>query len=384
LYGSVVRRRDVALDVLAAVVSFAVSALVLHAADLDQVDVRNTDVAGYLLLALYSGSVVLRRWSPVAAVAIGLAAGFAYAGLSYAPALTPVVLLSIYTAGAELPSRASRAVLVGSLVVGAIGATLSPGPTDPGVPALIASAWMLGKFVGSRRAYTAQLEAKNAELEQARLELAERAVAEERLRIARELHDVVAHTMSVVALHAGTGRMVADDDPDAARQALATIETTTRSALLEMRRMMGVLRESATGEQGIEAPAPGLEDLDALISDVAQSGVIVDLRVEGERPAVPAGVDLSAYRIVQEALTNVIRHAAGARAAVTIRYDRAAVTLDIEDEGCSAPRGPASSTGHGLVGMRERVALYDGQFEAGFRPGGGFRVSARLPIPERA
>jgi signal transduction histidine kinase len=378
-----VRRRDLALDVLAAVLAFAVSGLILRSADRDQVDIRDTDFAAYLLLALYSGAVVVRRWSPVTAVAIGLAAGFAYAALSYAPALTPVILLSIYTAAAELPTRTSRVVLVGSLLTGAIGATLSPGPTDPGVPALIASAWLLGKFVGSRRAYTAQLEAKNAELEQARLELAERAVAEERLRIARELHDVVAHTMSVVALHAGTGRMVAEEDPAAARQALATIETTTRAALLEMRRMMGVLRESAAGQHGIEAPAPGLEDLGALISDVGQSGVIVELRIEGERPNVPAGVDLSAYRIVQEALTNVIRHAAGARTTVTVGYTRDAVTLEIEDEGCGQRPVGGTSTGHGLVGMRERVALYDGEFDAGFRSTGGFRVSARLPIPER-
>jgi signal transduction histidine kinase len=356
---------------------------VLHAADLDRVDLRNTDVAAYLLLAMYSGAVVLRRWSAVAAVAVGLAAGLAYAGLSYAPALTPVILLSIYTAAAELPSRTSRAVLLGSLVVSAIGTTVSPGPTDPGVLALIVASWLLGKFVGSRRAYTAQLEAKNVELEQARLELAERAVAEERLRIARELHDVVAHTMSVVALHAGTGRMVADDDPSAAREALATIETTTRSALLEMRRMLGVLRGSETAEQAVEAPAPGLADLDALIADVAQTGVIVDLRVAGDRPNVPAGVDLAAYRIVQEALTNVIRHARGARAAVTVRYDRGGVTVDIEDDGRNRRPEPSMSTGHGLLGMRERVALYDGELDAGFRPDGGYRVSARLPIPER-
>ena len=178
--------------------------------------------------------------------------------------------------------------------------------------------------------------------------------------------------------------MVADEDPAAARQALATIETTSRSALLEMRRMMGVLRESATGQQGIEAPAPGLEDLGELVSDVRQSGVIVDLRIEGERSNVPAGVDLSAYRIVQEALTNVIRHAAGARTTVTVGYTRDAVTLEIEDEGCAHGPVGGTSTGHGLVGMRERVALYDGDFDAGVRPTGGFRVSARLPIAERA
>ena len=157
-------------------------------------------------------------------------------------ALTPVVLLSIYTAAAVLAPRRARLLLAFAVVLGIVGATASPGPTDAGVPALIVSAWLLGNYVGSRRAYTAELEDKNRLLEQARIELAERAVTEERLRIARELHDVVAHTMSVVAVHAGTGRMVADEDPAAAREALATIETTTRSALVEMRRMLGILR----------------------------------------------------------------------------------------------------------------------------------------------
>jgi signal transduction histidine kinase len=283
-----------------------------------------------------------------------------------------------------LPARSSRLVLAGSLIVGWIGATLSPGATDPGVLALIAAAWLLGKFVGSRRAYTAELETKNAQLEQARLELADRAVAAERLRIARELHDVVAHSMSVVALHAGTGRMVAADDPAAARQALATIETTARAAMLEMRRLTGVLRDSAAGPQGVEAPAPGLRDIGVLVAEMARSDLPVELIIEGERPEVPPGVDLSAYRIVQEALTNVIRHAPGAAAVVTIRYSADAVTVEVDDEGSSAPAPDIASGGHGLVGMRERVALYDGEFDAGYRPGGGFRVSATIPITERA
>ena len=189
--------------------------------------------------------------------------------------------------------------------------------------------------------------------------------------------------MSVVALHAGTGRMVAADDPAAARQALATIETTARAAMLEMRRLTGVLRDSAAAPHGVEGPAPGLRDLDVLVAEMASSNVPVELIIEGERPDVPAGVDVSAYRIVQEALTNVIRHARGAPAVVTIRYSPDAVTVEVVDEGSSAAVTADAPGGHGLVGMRERVALYDGEFDAGYRPEGGFHVSAKIPIMER-
>ena len=216
--------------------------------------------------------------------------------------------------------------------------------------------------------------------------MADRAVTEERLRIARELHDVVAHTMSVVAVHAGTGRMVADDDPAAARQALATIETTTRSALSEMRRMLGMLRSSDGGGPGTLAPAPGLGDLDALVADVVRSGVTVEVRVEGDRGPVPAGVDLAAYRIVQEALTNVIKHAGQVRATVVVRYSGDAITVEVDNDapvhGDARPAG--STVGHGLVGMRERVAMYDGDLHAGPCPSGGFHVAARLPFGEPA
>ena len=376
------RSRAVVVDVLVAAVAFAMSATVLAASDPVASELRAPDLGAYVLVAIYSASVIIRRRAPVVAVFGGLVAGAAYAAAQYPVALTPVVLLSIYTAAATLPSRQARLLLAGAVVLGIIGTSASPGPTDAGVPALIVSAWLLGNYVGSRRAYAAELEDKNRQLERARLELADRAVAEERLRIARELHDVVSHTMSVVAVHAGTGRMVAEDDPAAARAALATIETTTRSALLEMRRMLGVLRGSAGDEPGVLTPAPGLGDLDALVADVVRSGVTVEVRVEGQRRDVPVGVDLAAYRIVQEALTNVIRHAGRARATVAVRYTDDAVTVEIDDEG-SAGLGPApvpSSTGQGLVGMRERVAMYHGDFDAGPRPGGGFHVAARLPF----
>jgi signal transduction histidine kinase len=254
------------------------------------------------------------------------------------------------------------------------------------VPALIVSAWLLGNFVGSRRAHTEELERKNRQLEQARLELADRAVAEERLRIARELHDVVAHSMSVVALHAGTGRMVADTDPAAAREALATIERSTRSALHEMRRLLGVLRGSGPGAADELGPAPGLRDVDALVADVVRSGVTVQVQIEGDRSDVPAGVDLSAFRIVQEALTNVIKHGGRAPTRVEVRYAPDAVTVEVTDGGAGRRDGAvvASTSGHGIVGMRERVALFGGDLDVGPAPGGGFRVRARLPFAGEA
>jgi signal transduction histidine kinase len=377
--------RAVLIDVVVAVVALAVSATVLHAARAGA-GLRPPDAAAYLLLGVYSTAVVLRRFAPAIAVVVGLAAGVAYAAAAYPAALTPALLLPVYSAAAALPERRSRGVLAVAVVFGFFGATLAPGSTDLGVPIAIVAAWLLGNDTGRRREYTAELERKNAELEQAQVELARRAVTEERLRIARELHDVVAHSMSVVAVHAGTGRMVADRNPAAAHDALATIEMAARSSLVEMRRLLGVLR-SPTGspaEDDGRAPAPGLADLDALVDDVAASGLAVEVCIDGVRPAVPAGVDLSAYRIVQEALTNVLRHAGRARVTVAVQYAADAVTVDVQDdgEGASAtPRPPADrgAVGHGLVGMRERVELYHGDLEVGPRPGGGFRVRARLP-----
>jgi signal transduction histidine kinase len=381
----IVRWRAVAIDVLVAVASFAISATVLTRSE-DLADgVRRADLGAYALAAVCSASVVFRRRAPVASVLAGLLAVLAFAAAQYPVALTPVVLLSVYTAAEALPARPARLLLAVALVAAGLATLVGPGPTDPGVLALVLSAWLLGTFVGSRRAYTAELERKNRQLEQARLDLADRAVAEERLRIARELHDVVAHSMSVVAVQAGTGRMVATEDPAAARQALATIETATRSALVEMRRLMGVLRGSGAEPPSALAPAPGLADIDALVADVVRSGVAVEVRVEGERREVPAGVDLSAYRIVQEALTNVIKHAGRSKATVAVRYADDAVTVEVDDEGTGSPASPPSGSGggHGLVGMRERVAMYGGRLETGPSPSGGFRVAAHLPFGAR-
>jgi signal transduction histidine kinase len=385
-YVRLVRRRAVLVDVAVALGAFTLSAAVVAGHGPLAADLRHPDAGAYVLLALYSGSVALRRLAAIPAVVVGLLAGAVYAAAAYPPALTPAALLPVYTAAAVLPAPSARRVLAGSVVLALLGATFAPGPTDVGIPALVVAAWLLGHVVGSRRAYTEALERQNRLLEAAQQELAERAVADERLRIARELHDVVAHTMSVVALHAGTGRMVAEDDPAAARQALATIETASRGALLEMRRLLGVLRGSGSEAPAGMAPAPGLADLDALVADVVRSGVAVEVRVEGDRSDVPAGVDLSAYRIVQEALTNVLKHAGGARVTVVVRYAPDAVTVEVDDEGPARARAVVvpSAGGHGLAGMRERVALYHGDLEVGHGPTGGFHVSARLPFRDPA
>ena len=375
-----VGRRDTLIDGVYAVLAFVFAAAILANSNPVDVEIRDPEPLAYGLAAVYCASVLLcRRW-PEPAVATGMLAGLAYAALRYPNALLPIPMLALYRAATMVPPRRSRLLLAGSVAVGWLTTTTAPGPTNLSVPALIVAAWAMGTYVGNRRAYTAELEAKNRQLEEAQRELAEQAVTEERLRIARELHDVVAHTMSVVAVHAGTGRMVADEDPAAARQALATIEASTRSALLEMRHLLGVLRGS-TGDATGRAPAPGLDDLQALVADVANSGVTVEVRIEGERGDVPPGVDLSAYRIVQEALTNVIKHAGPVRATVVVRYDADGVSVEVDDDG----PGPAAAAteGHGLAGMAERVALYDGQLDAGPRPGGGFRVAARLPFGER-
>jgi len=277
--------------------------------------------------------------------------------------------------------------------LGSEAVQITPGrfqaPTVVSNALVVAAAWLLGHFVGVRRAYTARLEDRTAELEertaqldQAREELARRAVTEERLRLARELHDVVAHAMSVIAVQSGVGAHVADTQPEEAAKALAAIEATSRAALTELRRLLGVLRQNSE-PQGDLAPVPGLADLDSLLAEVAKAGLAVRLRVEGSPSQLPAGVDLSAYRIVQEALTNVVKHAGPASAQVRIRYGDHDVTVEVTDNGrgVMALAGDGRvGTGHGLIGMRERVTAFGGDLEVGPCPGGGFRVAARLPL----
>jgi len=207
--------------------------------------------------------------------------------------------------------------------------------------------------------------------------VAREAVVEERARIARELHDVIAHHVSMIVLQAGAERRVLDDDANATtREVLETVERTGRSALTEMRRLLGMLRSD--GNEPL-APQPGLSDVPILVRQLRDAGLPVELQVEGERRELPVGLELSAYRIVQEALTNALKHAGDAKASVSIRYGSDSLELEIADDGTRAGT-QVPSGGHGLVGMRERVALYGGRFDAGRRPSGGFAVRVLLPI----
>ncbi|WP_203996889.1 sensor histidine kinase [Micromonospora lutea] len=229
----------------------------------------------------------------------------------------------------------------------------------------VAAAWIAGNSVRARRNYAAAL----------RVHAATEAVTAERLRIARELHDMVAHSIGVIAIQAGVGARVIDTQPAQARAALATIEAASRDTLAGLRRTLGALRRGDGDPASLE-PTPGLADLDRLIAATGHAGVRVELGTVGDAP-VPAEVDLAAFRIVQEALTNVVRHAGVDACQVIVERGDDAVTVEVVDDGRG---GPIGIDGHGLIGMRERVLAVGGHFRAGPRPEGGFRVAARLPV----
>ena len=246
---------------------------------------------------------------------------------------------------------------------------------------ILTLAWFFGSALGSRTEQTRELRERVEAAERARAIAAERATAEERARIARELHDVVAHSVSVMVVQASGVRRLLREEQHREREALLSVEQIGRQALTEMRRMLGVMRSGEDSPAAL-APQPGLQHLDRLIAQVEEAGLPVTLRVEGHRPELSPGVDLSAYRIVQEGLTNALKHAKGAHAEVLVRYIDTSVELEIADDGPGVPGG--DGMGHGLVGMRERVALYGGTIEAGPRDGGGFVLRAQLPVEGRA
>lgn len=242
----------------------------------------------------------------------------------------------------------------------------------------IIAAWLLGAYLRTRRLYVAELHERARRAERDREERARAAVADERARIARELHDAIAHGVSVMVVQAEAAEEMLDGDPERARGPLRKVQRSGREALVELRRLVGMLRE--VDSDTARAPQPSFTNLDALVATVRESGLPVDLRVEGTPMPLPAGLDLSAYRIVQEALTNALKHAGPAHATVIVRFSGDILELDVSDDGYGA--AAANGAGHGLAGMRERIALYDGELETGPQPGRrGYRVRARLPLP---
>jgi signal transduction histidine kinase len=291
------------------------------------------------------------------------------------------LLLAFYSVGAHCDDR--RSALVGAIGVAAIAAadlarpgSFSAGGYRPSAWLAFAIAWLVGRDLRRRRQRVVDLENRAAQLEREREEQAQLAVAEERGRIARELHDVIAHAVSVIVVQAQAGPHLVDDR-QRVLDVFRAIESSGRDALVELRRLLGILRSD--DEQLAIGPQPGLASLQSLVEQMRASGLPVELRIEGEPMHLPAGIDLSAYRIVQEALTNVVKHAGDAAAQVVVRYEARALELDVVDDG----RGRAMSrngSGHGLVGMRERVALYGGTLTTGTRDTGGYAVRARLPF----
>lgn len=295
-------------------------------------------------------------------------------------------LIAFYSIGAYTERRRS-VVGFGLTYAGTVlGLLADPDVRDVAGNALFVaivagSAWAGGVAVRTNRARAAQLADLAAQLERERDEKARLAVAAERGRIARELHDVVAHGISVIAVQAGAGRHALGSDPTRAHAAFAAIEDTARQALAEMRHMLGLLRER--DEPTTAAPLPGLADREKLIEQARADGLSVDVKVEGEPRPLPAGVDLAAYRILQEALTNARKHAPGAHTQVRIRYDISGLEIEVRNGAPSPTSRPTSASGgQGLIGMRERVALYGGTFEAGPLAGGGFSMKARLSVEQ--
>ena len=295
------------------------------------------------------------------------------------------VFVAFYTVAAHEPRR--RATIAAIVTAGGIFLSFAADATfDSGWTASLTSAylsyglaWLIGDNLRVRRAYMRELEERAIQLEREKEEQAALAVAQERGRIARELHDVVAHHVSVMVVQAAAAKRVAESDPAAAQEALTAVENAGRTALAEMRRMLEVLRAQEAGL----GPQPGLAELDRLITQVRDAGLPVELTHEGDPCCLPAGMDLAAYRIVQEALTNTVKHGGKATAKVTIRHSPEALEIEVVDDGrgAAAPLLAGSTRGgHGLIGMRERVALFGGELRVGPVLPGGYRVYARLPI----
>ncbi|KAB1978385.1 sensor histidine kinase [Streptomyces triticiradicis] len=348
------------------------------------------------IAVVLSAVVALRRRMPEKMLLLAVAAGLAQLVLDVPSAPEDfAMLVIIYTVAANGARWASRLALIGGLCAGTLSQLRWPTTETSGAGSVFiaifqtvpfALAWVLGDSIRTRRAYLAQLEERAARLEKEREAQAKVAVAAERARIARELHDVVAHNVSVMVVQADGAAYVMDTAPDQAKKALETISGTGRQALAEMRRLLGVLRTGEHQEVGEYVPQPDVEQLDDLIEQCRTSGLPVDFKVEGTPRPLPSGVELTAYRIVQEALTNTRKHGGpNAGASVRLVYFDDGLGLLVEDDGKGAPHelyeeGGADGQGHGLIGMRERVGMVGGTLDAGPRPGGGFRISALLPL----
>ncbi|PZG25111.1 sensor histidine kinase [Spongiactinospora gelatinilytica] len=354
---------------------------------------RPPDPAGSVAVLLGCAAVAVRRRWPFALLCALEAAQLALVMTGHDTSMIgTATLVAVYSVAAHRGLAVSLAGL--GLDVLAVLVGVSSGVDAEtrtvllvGVPAVV-TAWVVGRSLRMRRAYLAELKDRAERLERARDADTRAARAEERSRIARELHDVVAHHVSVMTVQAAAARRILTANPQGAGEALSAIEEVGRTAMAEMRNIVGVLRtddgRAGPAERG---PQPGTLELPALVEQMREAGLPTQLWTEGERGDLPPGIDLAAYRLVQEALTNTLRHAGpGARAWVTVRHEPGEFSVRIEDDGrgpeAPRPDGERHGPGHGLVGIRERVALYGGMLRIGPRAGGGFEVRARFPLKD--
>ncbi|MCQ8772382.1 sensor histidine kinase [Streptomyces telluris] len=388
------RRHPTGVDSFWAVLLFGISML----ATAEEHGVSGTQQAvNVVTVVTLSLVIALRRRAPVPMLFLAIASGLAQIAADVQGNIANIAMLAIvYTVASGHVRWASRVALAGGLAAPVLFLIRWP-LVDRGLGAVLISlafltapfvlAWVLGDSMRTRRAYWAQLEERAARLEKDREQQARMAVTAERARIARELHDVVAHNVSVMVVQADGAAYVLDASPEQAKQALETISGTGRQALAEMRRLLGVLRtEEGTTEGGDYVPQPDVEQIGDLVEQVRGAGLPVEYEVEGAPRPLPSGVELTAYRIVQEALTNTRKHGGPeAGASVRLTYFDDGLGLLVEDDGRGAQHelyeaGGADGMGHGLIGMRERVGMVGGTLDAGPRPGGGFRISVLLPV----
>jgi signal transduction histidine kinase len=352
----------------------------------EEAAVRTLDALGIGLILLQTIPIAWRRQTPLLVLAITTFALFAYAVNGYFTSFAALgFLVALYTAAAYRERRVSIPAGVAAALMVLLILYVQTEPVEPDAilaeGLIVGAAWFLGDGLRIRRGQVLMLEDRARRLERDREERAERAVAEERRVIARELHDVVAHNVSVIVAQAGAAQRISATQPREALGALGSIERIGREALVEMRRLMGLLRPDP-GRVMKTSPQPGLDQLEVLVDQVRNAGVPVRLTIEGSPRPLPVGLDLSAYRIVQEALTNVLKHAGPSRAEVLMRYRPTRLELTITDDGAGVGDDDVHRIRYGHLGMRERVALFGGELRAGPLPGGGYGVAATLPTDE--
>ncbi|MEU1180689.1 sensor histidine kinase [Streptomyces sp. NPDC005820] len=380
-------------DIVYAVTSVGISSTMLHNWPNPQGYWRHTDAWAYALIALVYLPLTVRRRAPLTVLVSTATCTLCYFTLGYYHVVVVCGLgLALYTVAALCPRRVAAQCAAGSLLVLLWGTRLAEpgiGPLSVAfVTVMVAVTWVTGDRSRRLAERGERLAVLTEQLRLEQEEKAQRAVIAERMKIARELHDVIAHHVSVISVQTGLAGYVFTSDPRTARTALDTIAGSAHEAMAEMRRMLVVLREGTERAQEGGAASdynshPGLGRLDQLAQRVTAAGVPVDIRLTGAPFTLPPGVDLCIYRVIQEALTNVMKHAPTANASVTVHYDEAAVRVSVTDDGqkpvlAGTTAGP---TAHGLIGMRERAGIYGGTVTAGPRPQGGFEVALTVPVP---